>query len=94
MNRHEHVSRRGLAVALINDGIIHARRTMTDDTLRQALGELNGKRDVEFIFERADPLRVPKAMLLPDEADHLVKLTDGKHVYIIDAGRVAWLKIG
>ncbi len=33
-------------------------------------------------------------MLLPDEPDHLVKLTDGKHVYIIDSANVAWIKIG
>ena len=67
---------------------------MTNDTLRTALAELNGQRDVELHIEHADPLHVANAMLLPDEADHLVKLTDGKHVYVIDAERVAWLKIG
>ena len=30
----------------------------------------------------------------PDEADHLVKLTDGRHEYIIDAERVAWVRLG
>lgn len=67
---------------------------MTNDTLRTALGELNSQRDVEVHFEHADPLHVPNAMLLPAEEDCLVKLTDGKHVYVIDAERVAWLKIG
>ena len=37
---------------------------------------------------------VTNAMLLPDEPDHLVKLTDGKHVYILDSALVAWIKIG
>jgi len=67
---------------------------MSNDTLRQALGELNGQRDIELHFERAPELTVTNAMLVPDEEDHLVKLTDGKHVYVIDAPRVAWLKIG
>lgn len=67
---------------------------MTNDTLRTALGELNGQRDVEIHLEHAATCTVQNAMLLPDEADHLVKLTDGKHVYVIDAARVAWIKIG
>jgi hypothetical protein len=68
---------------------------MTNDTLRKALGELNGQRDVELHLEHAASVcLVQNAMLLPDEEDHLVKLTDGKHVYVIDAPRVAWLKIG
>jgi hypothetical protein len=32
-------------------------------------------------------------MLIPDEPDHLVKLTDGKNVFIVDATRVAWVRI-
>lgn len=67
---------------------------MTQDQLRQALRNLNGERDVVFYFGDADSCMVPKAMLIPDEADHLVKLTDGKHEYIIDAARVAWVRVG
>jgi hypothetical protein len=33
------------------------------------------------------------AMLIPDEPDHLVKVTDGQNVFIIDSERVAWVKI-
>ena len=67
---------------------------MTSDQLRQALGELNSERDAEFHFDGAPPCLVPGAILIPDEADHLVKVSDGKHVYLIDAERVAWVKIG
>ena len=67
---------------------------MTPDQLRKALTELNGERDVVFYFEGADVCVVPNAMLIPDEADHLVKVSDGKHIFIIDAGRVAWIRIG
>lgn len=67
---------------------------MTDDQLRQALHELNGEREAVFVFDDAHDCRVPGAILIPDEADHLVKVSDGKHVYIIDAPRVAWIKIG
>lgn len=67
---------------------------MTPDQLRQALRELNGNRDVVFYFDGPDRCVVPRAMLLPDEPDHLVKVTDGQHVYIIDAERVGWIRIG
>jgi len=68
---------------------------MTNDQLRKALTECNGQRDVEFVFtESTPPCTVRHAMLVPDEDDHLIKLTDGKHVVIIDAGKVAWIKIG
>lgn len=67
---------------------------MTDDQLRKALHELNGERDALFVFDAAHECRVAMAILIPDEADHLVKVSDGKHVYIIDAPRVAWIKIG
>ncbi len=67
---------------------------MTQDQLRKALGELNGERDALFIFDNAQECRAPNAILIPDEPDHLVKVSDGKHVYIIDAARVAWIKIG
>lgn len=69
--------------------------------LRTALRELNGERDLLIVFADV-PAPVPgvanieikRAMLIPDEADHLVKVTDGKAVYVIDAERVAWLRIG
>jgi len=74
---------------------------MTTDQLRQALRELNGERDLIVAFAGIDSpimgisnLEVKKAMLIPDEADHLVKVTDGKSVFIIDAERVAWIRIG
>ena len=67
---------------------------MTNDQLRQALKELNNERDATFAFAGAEDCVVPNAMLIPDEADHLVKVTDGAHVYIIDAERVAWIRIG
>jgi len=68
---------------------------MTPDQLRQALGELNGERDAEFSFAgELNSLLVHSAMLVPDEADHLVKVTDGRSIYILDAGRIAWIRIG
>lgn len=74
---------------------------MTSDQLRQALRELNGERDVIVVFADVPSpvpglasIEIKKAMLIPDEADHLVKVTDGKSIYIIDAERVAWLRIG
>jgi hypothetical protein len=68
---------------------------MTPDQLRQALRELNGERAATFaIAGLAEPVVVHTAMLIPDEPDHLVKVTDGKSVFIIDADRVAWIRIG
>ena len=67
---------------------------MTTDQLRKALSELNAKRDAAFYFNRAEMCLIPNAMLLPDEADHLVKLTAGKHIYIIDAEQISWVRIG
>lgn len=67
---------------------------MTPDQLRKALGELNGERDAVFYFDEAELCVVPNAMLIPDEPDHLIKVSDGKHIYIIDADRVAWIRIG
>ena len=67
---------------------------MTTTELRQALKELNGKRDAVIYNTHAEKCIVTNAMLIPDEPDHLVKLTDGKHVYILDAAQVAWIKIG
>ena len=65
---------------------------MTPDQLRTALRELNGEREAIFAFVGLSPdaahLTVHGAMLIPDEPDHLVKVTDGKSVFIIDAERV------
>jgi hypothetical protein len=72
---------------------------MTTDQLRQALRELNGERKLIMVFTHVhsvygrDAIEVKNAMLIPDEADHLVKVTDGRAVFIIDAERVAWLSI-
>jgi hypothetical protein len=68
---------------------------MTPDQLRQALRELNGERHVYFTMVGvAETVSVNNAMLIPDEPDHLVKVTDGRSVFIIDAERVAWVRIG
>jgi len=71
---------------------------MTHDALRQALAELRGARSATFAFDRLNEphttLTVSNAMLVPDEPDHLIKLTDGRSIYIIDAERVAWVRIG
>lgn len=74
---------------------------MTPDQLRTALRELNGERDLIVVFADVPSpvpglgsIEVKKAMLIPDEADHLVKVTDGKSIVILDAERVAWLRIG
>jgi hypothetical protein len=70
---------------------------MTTDQLRTALRELNGERDLEVIFagpQQMNAMHVRNAMLIPDEQDHLVKVTDGRSVFILDADRVAWIRIG
>lgn len=75
---------------------------MTTDQLRTALRELNGQRTLVVAFAHVQPagthnnavLDIHNAMLIPDEPDHLVKVTDGKSVFMIDAERVAWIKIG
>jgi hypothetical protein len=68
---------------------------MTQDQLREALRELNGERHVYFTMVGvAETVSVSNAMLIPAEADHLVKVTDGRSVFIIDAERVAWVRIG
>lgn len=73
---------------------------MNSDQLRIALHELNGERDLSVTFTDVFTpvvtahVVVKKAMLIPDEQDHLVKVTDGRAVYILDAERVAWIKIG
>ena len=70
---------------------------MTPDQLRSALRELNGERDCTIAFadlpEHESHLTVHRAMLIPDEPDHLIKLTDGKSVYIIEPDRIAWIRI-
>ncbi|MEZ6165603.1 MAG: hypothetical protein R3B67_14360 [Phycisphaerales bacterium] len=71
---------------------------MNQDQLRQALKELNGERDANFalagMHESASVLTIPKAMLIPEETDKLVKVTDGKSVFIIEAERIAYIRIG
>lgn len=71
---------------------------MRAETLRQALGELKGTRTATFVLDGvAEPhtvLTVRSAMLVPEEADHLVKLTDGQSIFILDAERVVLVRIG
>ena len=68
--------------------------SMNPSTLRLAFRELNGQRDLRIEFDHASSCIVKRAMLIPEESDHLVKVTDGSHVYIVDAERVAWVEIG
>jgi len=67
---------------------------MTNDQLRKAMGELNSERDAVFYFESGDNCLVTAAILIPAEEDGLVKVSDGKHIYIIDAPRITWIRIG
>jgi len=75
---------------------------MTNDQLRSALRELNAERDLTVAFAYVhsshwpgqNMLTIKRAMLIPDEADHLIKVTDGNSIYIVEAEHVAWLKIG
>ncbi|MEM7755000.1 MAG: hypothetical protein AAF297_05125 [Planctomycetota bacterium] len=70
---------------------------MTPDQLRQALTELQGKRNATFVFqdvpEPSTTLTVTNAMLVPDEPDHLIKLTDGQSIFIIEAD-IAYIRLG
>ncbi|MCL4220326.1 MAG: hypothetical protein KJZ65_03040 [Phycisphaerales bacterium] len=71
---------------------------MNSDQLRKALAELKGQRTATFVFhgvpEPNTSLAVRNAMLVPDEPDHLIKLTDGQSIFILDAERVAYIRIG
>jgi len=67
---------------------------MTPDQLRAALGDLNGLRHVRLRFEHGEPCVIERALLVPVEADHIVKLTDGTREFLIDAERVLWVEIG
>lgn len=71
---------------------------MNQDQLRSALAELKGQRTATFTFhgvsEPHTTLAVRNAMLVPDEPDHLIKLTDGQSIFILDAERVASIRIG
>ncbi len=64
------------------------------DQLRLALAELNGQRNLRVAFDHADACIVKGALLIPAETDGLVKVTDGSHVFLLDAERVAWIEIG
>ena len=70
---------------------------MTPDQLRQALRELDGTRDACIGFagmpSHESTLTVHKAMLIPDEPDHLVKLTDGQSIFILEPERIVWIRI-
>lgn len=70
---------------------------MTPEQLRQSLRELDGSRDITFGFagmpSHESVLTVHKAILIPDEPDHLVKLTDGQSVFIVEPERLVWIRI-
>ena len=66
---------------------------ITTEQLRTALADLNGQRDVRFVFEHAEPCIVGRALTVPAEEDRIVKLTDGTREFLIDAQRVAWVEI-
>ena len=68
--------------------------TITSDQLREALHDLNGRRDVRIEFDHASSCHVPNALIVPAEEDRILKLTDGTREYLIDASRVAWIEIG
>jgi len=67
---------------------------ITPDQLRTALGDLNGQRNVHVVFEEAPSCVIENALLVPVEADQLLKLTDGKREYLLDAERIVWVEIG
>jgi len=67
---------------------------LSADQLRSALAKLNGHRDVRIRFDHADPCVIAGALLVPAEADQIIKLTDGTREYLIDADRIAWVEIG
>ncbi|MBM4104703.1 MAG: hypothetical protein FJ257_00095 [Phycisphaerae bacterium] len=62
-------------------------------TLRKALRELDGHRDLRIEFD-AKTCRVSKALLIPEEPDGLVKVTDGARVFVLDATGIRWIEIG
>ena len=68
--------------------------TISPEQLRSALAKLNGQRDVRLHLEQGASCLIAKALLVPAEADKLIKLTDGSREYLIDAYRVMWVEIG
>jgi hypothetical protein len=76
---------------------------MTNDQLRQVLQELDGERELEVSFVNYHGSSYPGhighlalrgAMLIPDEPDHMVKVTDGKSIYILESQNIAYIRIG
>lgn len=70
---------------------------MTPDQLRQVLKELDGQREAHFVFHdlpgHASDLAIRNAILIPDEPDHTVKVTDGMHIFVINPTRLAYVRI-
>ncbi len=62
--------------------------------LRQALRELDGQRSLRIEFAGARHCLVEGALLIPEEQDGLVKVTDGARVFVFDAASVCWIEIG
>lgn len=68
--------------------------TLSPEQLRSALAKLNGQRDVRIHLDHGNPCVIAKALLVPAEADKILKLTDGTREYLIDSYRVMWIEIG
>lgn len=67
---------------------------LTADQLRTAFGKLNGQRDVRLRFDYGETCVVAGALLVPVEADNIIKLTDGSREFLVDAERIVWVEIG
>ena len=70
------------------------RTAMDAVQLRKALSELNGQRDLRIEFATAHVLSIRRALLISQESDGLVKVSDGQKVFVLDAERVVWMEIG
>lgn len=62
--------------------------------MRKALRELDGQRNLRVEFENCRECVVNGALLIPEEDDGLVKVTDGARVVVLDARSVHWIEIG
>ena len=55
--------------------------------------ETSARRIEANVYKLVNVLRVPNAMLIPDEGDALIKVTDGKSIYVIHSEAVHWVRI-
>ncbi|MBS0189544.1 MAG: hypothetical protein U0573_08940 [Phycisphaerales bacterium] len=70
---------------------------MTPDQLRQVLKELDGHREALIAYhnvpEHSATLVIKNAILIPDEPDHTIKVTDGTHIFILNPSQIAYIRI-